>query len=50
MLQTMDVLNNIVAAIVTNLRMLGMLSFLGGMFVAMFSIFALHYYAPALYP
>lgn len=46
----MDVLKNVIAAITTNMKMLGMLSMLGTAFVAIFSIFSLHYYVNSLYP
>lgn len=57
MMQKMDVLKNILMAITTNLKMLGMLSLLGNYFliqgisfISIFSIFSIHYYASSLYP
>lgn len=45
----MDVLKNVIAAITTNMKMLGMLSMLGTAFVAIFSIFGMNYYVESLY-
>ena len=49
MMSYMDVLKNVIAAIVTNMKMLGMLSLLGTSFIAIFSIFSINYYASSLY-
>ena len=50
MIDKLDVLKNIIAAITINMKMLGMLSFLGGSFVAIFSIFSINSYSVSLYP
>ena len=49
MMEQMDVLKNVIAAITTNMKMLGMLSMLGAAFVAIFSIFGMNYYVSSLY-
>jgi hypothetical protein len=46
----LDVLKNILTALKKSMGMLGMLSFFGASFIAIFSIFSIHYYADSIYP
>jgi hypothetical protein len=46
----LEVLNNILQALKSSMRMLGMLSFFGASFIAFFSVFSLYYYVESIYP
>jgi inositol 1,4,5-triphosphate receptor type 1/inositol 1,4,5-triphosphate receptor type 3 len=49
MMARMDALKNMVASITTKIKILIMLSLLGGTFIGIFSIFSINYYVPSLY-